>query len=250
MRPTTKVALEFFRLFVPILLTAGTGWVLALMFVPSCKFGGLVLFAPPIPLALVLTEIIIIQRRKNERLSRWLARIPWSILLFVWACSNLCWFVFGSDDRLGFLVAIVFASTIYPILLWIYVPARALWLATSFAKLGFRSLALPYLAIPIFGILTVIYGMRVSEFIQFRFRKAEYDQVVQRCIGTDSIKVEAISCQSPKMMLFPLGGFDIMSYGIVYDESDEISLPIDSRSEKWSRQEAGKVLKCESFDLI
>jgi hypothetical protein len=54
--------------------------------------------------------------------------------------------------------------------------------------------------------------------------------------------------EGPRLAVFDWGGMVWASFGVVYDETDQVSLPPDRQSAKWRERASRTALSCEGYD--
>jgi hypothetical protein len=78
-----------------------------------------------------------------------------------------------------------------------------------------------------------MFAVEHGELIHFKLMMANYEAQVRR-LPTD---------KGPRLAVFDWGGF-VVGHGVVYDESDEITLPANEQSAAWKARIAETELAC------
>jgi hypothetical protein len=78
-----------------------------------------------------------------------------------------------------------------------------------------------------------------GDVIHFIAMKSYYDQTIA-AIPAD---------QHPRLVVFDWGGMSFASHGLVYDETDQVSLPKGSQSADWLAQARHSELSCEGYGV-
>ncbi|MGO8866486.1 MAG: hypothetical protein ACLQME_08300 [Alphaproteobacteria bacterium] len=139
---------------------------------------------------------------------------------------------------ISFDAAFTFA---FPFLgLWVFVALIALVVAVILA-IGRRWLEALSLALFPLAVLVAFlnfmsmwgFAVQTGEYIHFRVKRAAYLADIAK-LAMD---------KGPRLAIFDWGGF-AGSHAVVYDESDEIMLSKEKRSEAWKERIAGTELAC------
>ncbi len=78
-----------------------------------------------------------------------------------------------------------------------------------------------------------------GDVIHFIAMKSSYDQTIA-ALPAD---------QRPRLAVFDWGGMSFASHGLVYDETDQVSLPKGSQSADWLAQASRTELSCEGYGV-
>jgi hypothetical protein len=79
----------------------------------------------------------------------------------------------------------------------------------------------------------------VGDVIHFIAMRSYYDQ-----------KIAALPAdQRPRLVVFDWGGMSFASHGLVYDETDQVSLPKGRQSADWLAQASRTELSCEGYGI-
>src|SRR5258708_20799077 len=97
-------------------------------------------------------------------------------------------------------------------------------------------------------------GLLIVAFDPVRFvRSCDYAGDVIHFIGMRSSYDRRIAAlpaeQRPRLVVFDWGGMSFASHGLVYDETDQVSLPKGSQSADWLARASRSELSCEGYGV-
>jgi hypothetical protein len=78
----------------------------------------------------------------------------------------------------------------------------------------------------------------LGDVIHFVVRKPYYDQ-----------QIAALPAGQPRLVVFDWGGTSWTSFGLVYDESDQVALPKGRQSADWLAQASHSELSCGGYGV-
>lgn len=92
----------------------------------------------------------------------------------------------------------------------------------------------------------IFYGQDVGDVVRFEIERPSYIAAIAAARGgrSDNEHVE-IDVGPPMVAYFPWGGFLSVSYGVVFDETDQMVKPVAARREAWADRGVPVELKCE-----
>jgi hypothetical protein len=96
----------------------------------------------------------------------------------------------------------------------------------------------------IIAVLVVLEGRYVGDFVRFQIERPHYVAALAAARSGHVSKDLAIAVDPPMLAYFEWGAFLSISYGVVYDQTDEIAKEPEERSDGWSGSRASDVLDC------
>lgn len=137
---------------------------------------------------------------------------------------------------LGGIVAISGFSTIAALLMFTLSIKERKW----GAAISYAVLPLTFLLVAAQPLALLRMGARAGDFVHFELRRAEYMAEIQAMPTSNE----------PRLKLFSWGGWYSASDGVVYDESDEVVLPVERQSEFWRKRAEHTDLSCKGYFAV
>jgi len=104
--------------------------------------------------------------------------------------------------------------------------------------------------VPVLGTAALLYGQHIGDVLRFEIERPSYVAAVAalRAGGRYNDSVES-DPGPPMVAYFPWGGMIWASYGVVFDETDQVAKPAAVRRAAWSDREVPTELKCDGDAL-
>lgn len=104
--------------------------------------------------------------------------------------------------------------------------------------------------VPALAIGAVLYGRDIGDVVRFEIERPSYVAAIAavRAGSSDDSHVES-DIGPPLVAYFPWGGFLSVSYGVVFDEADQMAKPAAVRQEAWKARRIPFELTCEGAVL-
>lgn len=137
------------------------------------------------------------------------------------------------------------AASAGPVLfaLWLSVPVAAVVvLVRRLRRRDYLAAMFPAL-VPIVGLVLVYHGPYIGAFIRFMIERPVYAARI-RAGHPDGINFE-ITSGPPLVAFIPWGGTAVMSYGVVFDESDVVTKSLKEREDAWRGRAVPGELLCD-----
>lgn len=158
-------------------------------------------------------------------------------------------YCFGAfiDDGTWFLIAM---AGVPVIVFWIAVMVWAIVLTAVRLRHRAYGPALRTALVPLLGTAAFFYGQNIGDVLRFELERPSYLAAVAalRAGGDHDDHVE-VHLGPPMVAYFLWGGMIWASYGVVFDETDQVAKPTAARRAAWGDRDVPTELKCEGDAL-